>query len=120
MGKAGAIACKGHIHRTGHTKQILLNSMGLAYAHTVHIGYCTSDTLPRFLLLQKASSESPKDHFSLQADICDGLHSSAVTDALSLDVRNKRSCPSRASIQEKNTNTPPLPNRPVCSPSWVK
>lgn len=108
MGKAGAIACKGHIHRTGHTKQILLNSMGLAYAHTVHIEYCTSDTLPRFLLLQKASSESPKDHFSLQADICDGLHSSAATDALSLDVRNKRSSPSRASIQEKKHQHPSL------------
>lgn len=73
--------------------------------HIVHIEYCTSDTLPRFLLLQKASSENPKDHSSLQADICDGLHSSAATCALSLDVRNKRSSPSCASIQEKNTNT---------------
>lgn len=50
---------KKNIHRTGHTNQLLLSFIGLAYVHIELLQYCTPDTLPSFLKsVLKASKTS--------------------------------------------------------------
>lgn len=49
-------------------KLLFIFSTLVSVTYLEHLEYCTSNALPWFLLLQKASFGRPKDHLSLQGD----------------------------------------------------